>query len=532
MPTTLFTGGHLFDGLAYRGRLGALLVRDGIIEAVDRRQVRIAVDEVVDLGDGLLLPGFVDAHVHPVQGGLERIRCDLSGLSTREEMLRRIAEYAAANPDLPWILGGGWSLAAFPGGTPLAADLDTVVPDRPVFLANRDHHGAWVNSRALALVATADPADGYFERDEHGVPTGAVHEGAMHAFERIIPAATAAEMRAGLLAGQAYLHAVGVTGWQDAIVGDYSGFSDPGPTYARAAASGELTGDVVGALWWDRTRGPEQIGDLAERRAAYTSERFRATTVKIMQDGIVENFTAALIAPYLDRCGHPTANAGHGFLTRDALRDAVAACDAAGFDVHVHAIGDRGARDALDAFEALGGTRRRHHLAHLQLVDPADVRRFAALGVTANLQQLWACREEQMEELTIPFLGPERAAWQYPFGDLARTGARLAAGSDWPVSSPDPWQAIHVGVNRVEYAATTAPLGPEQALTLEQSLAAYTSGSAWLHGREALTGRIAPGYVADLALSDRNPFAGPAEEIGATRTVGTWIRGRRVHRGL
>lgn len=529
MPTTLFTGGSLFDGRAYRGRLGALLVRDGVIEAVDRHPLDISADEVIDLRGGLLLPGFVDAHVHPVQGGLERIRCDLSGLTGREQMLLHIREYAEEHPDLPWILGGGWSLASFPGGTPLAADLDAVVADRPVFLVNRDHHGAWVNSRALALTETVDPADGYFERDERGVPSGAVHEGAMHAFERIIPAATGAELQAGLLAGQAYLHSVGVTGWQDAIVGSYAGMSDPGPTYAAAAASGELTADVVGALWWDRDRGCEQVADLVERRAAYTGGRFRATAVKIMQDGIVENFTAALGSPYLDRCGHPTANAGHGFLEREALRDAVAACDAAGFDVHVHAIGDRGVRDALDAFAALGPTDRRHHLAHLQLVDPADVPRFARLGVTGNLQQLWACRDEQMEELTIPFLGPERSSWQYPFGDLARAGARLAAGSDWPVSSADPWQAIHVGVNRALYGAATPPLGPEQALTLAQSVAAYTSGSAWLNGREALAGRIAPGCAADLAVCDRDPFAGPVEEIGATRTVGAWVAGQRVY---
>lgn len=533
MPTTLFIGGSLFDGVAYRGRFGALVVRDGLVEALTDRPVEVEADQVVELRGGLVLPGFIDAHVHPVQGGLERTRCDLSALATREQILRHIGEYAATHPDLPWILGGGWSLAAFPGGTPLAADLDAVVSDRPVFLVNRDHHGAWVNSRALALVEAADPADGYFERDERGVPTGAVHEGAMAAFERVMPPPTRAQMRAGLLAGQAYLHSVGVTGWQDALVGEYSGIADPGPTYAEAAASGELTGDVVGALWWDRERGPEQIADLIERRAAYSGGRFRATSVKIMQDGIVENFTAALGSPYLDRCGHSTTNAGRGFLTRDALREAVAACDAAGFQVHVHAIGDRGVRDALDAFAALGPTQRRterrHHIAHLQLVEPSDVARFAAHGVAANLQQLWACREEQMEELTIPFLGSERVAWQYPFGDLARAGARLAAGSDWPVSTPDPWQAIHVGVNRIEYGAATPPLGPEQALTLAQSLAAYTSGSAWLNGRENLAGRIAPGYAADLAVTDRDPFAGPAEEIGATRTIGTWVAGRRVH---
>lgn len=530
MTTTLFLDGALFDGHAYRGRLGALLVRDGRIESVQARPVRLAADEVVDLRGGLLMPGFVDAHVHPVQAGLERIRCDLSGLTSRAAYLARIGEYAAAHPGLPWILGGGWSLEAFPGGTPLAADLDAVVPDRPVFLPNRDHHGAWVNSRALALVDTADPPDGYFERDAEGRPTGTVHEGAMHVFEAAAPAATPAEQRAALLAAQAHLHSVGVTGWQDAILGDYAGFRDPGPAYRAAALAGELTADVVGALWWDRDRGVEQVAELVERRSAYGVGGFRATSVKIMQDGIVENFTAALGTPYLDRCGHVTDNRGHSFLDAAALRDAVLACDAAGFDVHVHAIGDRGAREALDAFAALGPTDRRHQIAHLQLVDPADIARFATLGVAANLQALWACREPQMEELTIPFLGPERAAWQYPFGDLLRAGARLVAGSDWPVSSPDPWAAVHVAVNRVAPGETTEPLLPEQALTLEQALAAYTSGSAWINRRDGVAGEVAPGRVADLVVLDRDPFAAPAAEIGATRTVSTWVGGACVHR--
>src|SRR3954469_21137444 len=178
----------------------------------------------------------------------------------------------------------------------------------------------------------------------------------------------------------------------------------PASTYVAAAASGELRSHVVGALWWDRRQGVEQVADLVGRREAMTGGRFRATTVKIMQDGVAENGTAAMLAPYLDRCGHPTENSGHSFLTAEAIRDAVRALDDAGFQVHVHAIGDRGVREALDAFEGTS-PERRHHVAHLQVVHPDDVRRFAGLGVAANLQMLWACLDEQMGELTIPFLG-------------------------------------------------------------------------------------------------------------------------------
>ena len=543
---TLFTNGALFDGHRYVGA-GEALVDQGRIVAVTRGGFETGlrpssttgVDEVVDLRGGLLSPGFVDAHVHAVQGGLERTRCDLAEGASRDDYLRLVRAYADAHPDRPWILGGGWAMSAFPGGTPTAADLDAVVPDRPVFLPNRDHHGAWVNTRAMELAGidqgTPDPPDGRFERDADGRPTGTLHEGAMHAVAGLVPATGADDYDAALLEGQRFLHSVGVTAWQDAIVGTYAGMDDPGPTYLRAAREGNLTADVVGALWWDRSRGEEQVADLLARRDEYTHGSFRATSVKIMQDGVAENYTAALTEPYLDRCGHATRNAGRSFVEPDALRRYVALLDDHGFQVHVHAIGDRGVREALDAFEGLDRLDRRdrrHHVAHLQLVHPDDLDRFAALGVAANLQMLWACLDEQMVELTLPFLGEERGRWQYPFGDLERAGARLVAGSDWPVSTPHPLEAIHVAVNRTAYGED-GPAGhqrflPEQAIALETAFAAYTSGSAWVNHRDD-SGVLREGAVADLVVLDRDPFAGSADDIGATQVVSTWVDGTVVH---
>ena len=473
-----------------------------------------------------LSPGFTDAHVHPIQGGLERLRCDLSEHETREEYLAAIRAYADTRRDVAWILGGGWAMPAFPGGTPTAADLDAVVPDRPVFLPNRDHHGAWVNSRALEIAGidehTPDPPDGRIERDADGRPSGTLHEGATALVSRHLPRTGDDEYYAALMAGQSYLHSLGVTSWQDAIVGAYSGIDDPASTYETAAANGDLRSYVVGALWWERRLGVEQVADLVGRREAMTGGRFRATTVKIMQDGVAENFTAAMLDPYLDRCGHPTGNVGHSFLTAEAIGDAVQALDAAGFQVHVHAIGDRGVREALDAFECTS-PERRHHIAHVQVVHPEDLRRFAALGVAANLQMLWACLDDQMAELTVPFLGQERSRWQYPFGDLARAGARLVAGSDWPVSTPDPLQAIEVAVTRREPGGDREAFLPEQALTREQAFAAYTSGSAWVNHRDD-AGVLAPGAVADLVVLDRDPFTEPE-----ARVASTWIDGSPVY---
>jgi predicted amidohydrolase YtcJ len=540
VTTTVFTGGSVFDGRRYLGA-GTVLVEDGVVRSVTTAlPARPPKAEVVDLGGGLVCPGFTDAHVHPIQGGLERLRCDLSELSTRDAYLAAVASYAAEHPDRAWIQGGGWAMPAFPGGSPTAADLDAVVPGRPVFLPNRDHHGAWVNTRALEIAGidrdTPDPPDGRIERDADGRPTGTLHEGAMALVSRHAPRTTGEDYYAALMAGQAVLHSLGVTGWQDAIVGSYAGMDDPGSTYVKAAASGDLRSHVVGALWWDRRCGVEQVADLVGRREALTGGRFRATSVKIMQDGVAENGTAAMLTPYLDGHGHGTDNCGHSFVEAAALREAVAAVDRAGLQVHVHAIGDRAVRETLDAFAGTDPGRR-HHVAHLQLVHPDDVRRFAALGVAANLQALWAVLDEQMTELTLPFLGPERSGWQYPFGDLHRAGARLVMGSDWPVSTPDPLAAIHTAVNRTTYGeegrAGREPFLPLQSLALEVAFAAYTSGSAWINRRDEIDGAgvLQPGAAADLVVLDRDPFVGSASEIGAASVVSTWIDGEVVFEG-
>ncbi|WP_318219396.1 amidohydrolase [Streptomyces sp. SCL15-6] len=538
----VLTGGPVHTVDPARSRATAVAVRGGRIAAVGHAEVRELIGprtEVVDLAGKLLLPGFQDAHVHPQGAGLELGLCHLGDTTDPDEYLRRIRTYADEHPDAEWITGGGWSMEAFPGGTPTAAALDAIVPDRPVFLPNRDHHGAWVNSRALERAGidarTPDPADGRIERDTAGNPTGMLQEGAAHLVGALVPDPTPDEQLAALLRAQSVLHSHGVTAWQDAIVGAYTNMTDPAPAYRAALDRGLLTARVVGALWWDRERGAEQIPELVARREELTRDRFRATSVKVMQDGIAENHTAAMLDPYLTGCGCASDNSGISFVAPAELRKYVTELDAAGFQVHFHALGDRAVREALDAVqaarEANGWRDTRHHLAHLQVVHPADVPRFRTLGATANLQMLWAAHEPQMDELTLPFLGAERGTRQYPFGDLLRAGATLAAGSDWPVSSPDPFQAIHVAVNRI---APEAPEGtpvflPGQRLDLGTAVAAYTAGSAYANHLDDITGSITVGKAADLVVLDRDPFAGPPEEIAATRVLETFVAGRRVH---
>jgi predicted amidohydrolase YtcJ len=515
----------------------AVAVRAGRIVAVggDREILELAGlgTRRIDLAGRTLLPGFVDAHCHPIHAGIELRECDLHDLpESAPAYLDAIRAYAIAKPDLEWIVGAGWAMPAFPGGTPSRAALDAVVPDRPAILQSRDGHDAWVNSRALELAGitagTADPPDGRVERTPSGEPQGTLHEGAIGLVERLLPSPTVDDLAAGLEVAQAYLHRLGITAWQDAITS---------PTdlaaYRRAAGSGRLTARVVAAQWWDRDDDERQIEGFFQERARSSIGRLSAGSVKLMLDGVIENFTASVLEPYLDGDGRPTTNRGLDFIDPDRLRGDVTALDAAGFQAHFHALGDRAVRQALDAVEAArranGMTDTRPHLAHLQIVDPADWPRFRILDAGANIQPLWARHEAQMRDLTLPFLAPERAALQYPFRSLAGAGARLVGGSDWMVSTPNVLQQVEVAVRRIDpnHRDNEAFL-PTETLDLPTALRAYTMGGAWANHADAETGSIEVGKLADLIVLDRDLAREAPDRIGDTRVVLTMIGGDAV----
>jgi predicted amidohydrolase YtcJ len=524
----------------------AVAVRQGAIVAVgpaeDVFQLRGPTTQVVGLEGCALLPGFVDAHVHPVWAGITMSTCDLTGARDATDALRRIGEYASANPDLQWVTGSGWAMSSFERGTPSREALDAVIGDRPAYFTNADGHGAWVNSTAMQVAGlsslSADPADGRIERGDNGEPQGTLHEGGAKLVSRYLPPVTAEDQLAGLLRGQKYLHSLGITGWQDAIVGSYLGDDTQLPTYLDAAARGLLTARVVGALWWDREAGEEQIDELLALRERAGGQngvgRFRATSVKVMQDGVAENFTAAMLAPYLDGHGGQTDNRGLSYVNPEMLDRAVTRLDAEGFQVHFHAIGDRAVREVLDSVRAArddnGPNDNRHHVAHIQVIDPDDLQRFKELGVAANMQALWAAHEPQMDDLTVPFLGDQRAELQYPFADLAALGVLLAAGSDWPVSSPNPLVAAHVAVNRRRPETPEAPpLIPQQRLDVATFLRAYTYGSAWINHAEDQTGSIELGKLADLVVLDADPLAINPMELADVGVLATYVGGELVH---
>lgn len=553
MPGPLVvTAARVFDGTALHPTADSVAVVDGTIAAVGSlRECRAAAPgaEELEAPGGLVTPGFTDAHVHPMQGGGERLGCDLTDAVDAADTLARIAAYATAHPDEEWVVGGGWHMAHFDRGTPAADLLAAAAPGRKVYLVNADHHGAWVSPAALAAAGisadTPDPADGHIDRDADGAPSGTLQEGAMDLLADLLPVPDPAQAVAALLEAQRHLASFGITGWQDAIVGDYSGAVDPTGAYLEAVASGRLLALVTGALWLPRGFTIDEVPQVVEALVAARERigdrigpaggRFRATSVKIMHDGVPESRTAAMKQPYLDAEGRATGERGPSHFPPEVLAAVAVELARAGFQLHIHAIGDRAVLEALHAIEAANRvaepTRLRHHLAHLQQVDLADLPLFRSVGATANLQGLWAARSDQMLELNLPLVGAERFDQQYAFASMARAGIPLAMGSDWPVSTPDPWQAIAVAVTRVEPGSTEPPLGTGEELTLLQALTAYTAGSARVaHHDEA--GRIAVGRRADLAVAERDPFALAPEELHTMRSVVTVSAGQVVHRAV
>ena len=526
--------GAIYPEAGDSGTLESLAVRDGrIVYAGDDRGARSYIGdrtEVLELAGRMVLPGFHDTHMHP-SGGITLAECTLDHLGTREAILDSVTRYAASHPDLEWIRGRGWQLPVFPEANPRKEWLDRIVPDRPVYLGSADGHSAWVNSRALALAgitgATKDPPNGRIERDAvTGEPTGTLRESATDLVERQMPRRTQEEIRAGLVRALAMANGFGITTVHEANAGP-----ELLQAYAMLDSAGRLSARVIAAVQVDPRAGTGQVDSLRAWRGRYGGTRYFAPkAAKIFVDGVIEAKTAALLLPYLgsEQRGEPN-------LSPAAMDTLVSALDAAGFQVHVHAIGDRAVRMALDAFEFA----RRHNgprdarpiLAHLELIDPADIPRFASLGVIPSFQPLWAFADSYITDLTEPVLGPERSRWLYPIGSVVKAGAHLAAGSDWSVSSMNPFEAIQVAITR---RAPDSPPGaawiPEETVDLPTMLRAYTSGGAYAEGEEASNGSLEVGKAADLIVLDRNLYRIPVTQVHSARVLLTLLDGKVVWR--
>ncbi len=534
------TGGKIYTVDGNRSWAEAVAIKDGRIVFVgsdEGTKSHIGKDtKVVVLEGRMVVPGFQDAHIHPISAGVEANACDLNGVITVEEYVAAIKKYAEENPDEPWITGGGWLMSAFgPGALARKELIDAVVPDRPVILWSRDGHTVWVNSKALEVAGitnkTPDPPDGRIDRNpKTGAAVGSLQEGAGDLVASKMPPASDAQRDEGLRYAVKLLNGLGITAVQDASVNE-----DDLKTYRRLDDAGALSMHVIGSIWWERAQGIEQIEGMKRLRSEFTKGHIDAGTVKIMQDGVMENYTAAMLEPYL-LPGKKNVR-GIPMVEPEKLKEAVTRLDAEGFQVHFHAIGDAAVRQSLDAVAAAraanGDKGHRHHISHIQLIDNADVPRFKELGVVANYQPLWAYADEYITELTIPFLGPERSSHMYAINSLEKSGATVAFGSDWSVSSPNPFEEMETAITRLgALGETTEPFLPDEAITLAQALDAFTINAAYVNRLDKDTGSIEVGKRADLAVLDRNLFDIQPSEISDTKVLVTLFEGKPVHGDL
>jgi len=533
----VLTGGAVYTMSPERPWAEALAIRDGRIiyvgDVAGAQRLEGPRTRTLALNGRMVLPGFHDTHAHPLSGGLELGECNLYDAETPAEVEGAIRAYAQAHPELAWIKGNGWQLPVFPDANPGKAMLDRAVPDRPAFFYSADGHSAWVNSRALALAGvtrdTRDPPNGRIERDPRtGEPSGTLRESAIGLVADLLPPYTREARIGAVRRGLAEANRFGVTSITDADVSE-----EYAAAYAEVERQGELTARVLMALRASEEGAvAEDVARLAAMRERYQSgRRLTAGAVKFYADGVIEARTAALLAPYLDR----GRDAGPLVYQPGDLAARVAAVDQAGFQVHIHAIGDRAIRVALDAIalarEENGPRDRRPVLAHIQLFDPADLPRFRELGVIASFQPFWAQADEYITRLTIPALGPARSRWLYPIGSMLASGAVVAAGSDWTVSTLNPLDAIQVALTRRGIEAPAGPAWiPEERAGLADMLRAYTTGGAYAARMERETGSLAPGKLADVIVLDRNLFTTPVAEIHTVRVLLTLLDGTVVWR--
>lgn len=529
---TVYLNGLLYTGDAQRRFAQALAIQDGKIVAVGRnddiRPLAGPATRVVDLAGRLMLPGLIDGHVHPLEGHQILGDFDLSGVNDPDAILQRIRACADATPDQPWVYLGGANLAAF-GAYPTRELLDRIVPDRPLLVVGFDVHSGCLNTKGLEAAGihadTPDPAGGVYERDAAGAPNGVVHEAAFYRVCPIIPQLSPAGYPKSLAKAHAMAHGYGITGWFDARVEEAEL-----KAYADAQRAGTLKVYMSAGLYANPRRDPrEQIERFARWRREYECDNLRLHTVKIFVDGVPESKTAALLEPYAG-----TDDCGLALWSQDALNEICLLADTAGFDLHFHTLADRAVRMTLDALEYVqirnGMRDRRAQLAHLQIVDPADMSRFNRLGAIASVQTLWTAAREEQQQLYRDLLGAERTARNYPFRSLRNAGAMLAAGSDWSVSTMDPMQIIQTGVTHLLIdQPDSPPWNPHERLDLLTMLEAYTVNTAYALRFDDCTGSLEAGKDASFAILDRNPFAHPVETFAQTRVIETCFRGEVVY---
>jgi len=476
----------------------------------------------------LVLPGFQDGHNHLVWSATEAEDVSLADVADEQGVKEAIETSARLLPEDGWLRGGGWDIAVLPNAT--AAMLDAATGDRPAFISSVDAHSAWVNTAALKAAGidanTKDPPGGRIERDARGNPTGLLRESATELVSKLMPDYSDAQVDTGLTKALEEANGYGITAIIDPSVQEWMLRG-----YQRFDAAGKLTLRVKVAVKVDPDEGVAGVARAKQLKEKYAGPHLEVDAIKLFIDGVIETGTAALLEAYVG-----SNQAGDLLFAPNALNAVATAADAAGFQLHAHAIGDRAVRATLDAYEAArkanGARDSRHQITHLELVDPADIGRFKQLGVLANIQALWAYPDTYIADLTEPKIGPERSRWLYPFGTLKQAGATLVGSSDWSVSSMNPLEAMQVGVTRQDPAdAAGRVLTPQHKLDVMDMIAAYTVNGAFAAFDEANSGTLTVGKRADIVVLDRDITKVLPTEISKGVVLMTVAEGKIVHEG-
>lgn len=516
---TVFLGGAIYTLNDKQPWASALVVHDDRIayvgSDVGARAFLSKNARVIPLHGRMMLPGFHDAHVHPMSASLRFLRCQLGGKTDKATLFAAIRACAAAHRDAAWLVGYEWSSKAFEKRPLTRTELDMLVPDRPAYIANEDGFSAWANSRALAA-ADIDPESN---------PAGFVSGEMLERVHAKIPRATEAEYRAALKLWTTKANALGITSVFDAAA------SPPMvEAYHAADLAKELGLRVVAAQLVDPKRGPDQVDEMIARRDSTRGRRFRADAAKIFLDGELDQRTAALLAPYADK----PDTSGELFIQPDALNALTKRLDASGFLIHMHVMGDRAVEAGLDALkqavEENGSTDPRHQLAHVGLATRRDSSRFGVVQVAANFSPGWFRPDDPALTATEAAVGPERARNLFPIARIAWFSGRIVMSSDWPATSMNPLEGIEVAVTRHAPGGIGPVNRPEQRVSLALALRAYTLNAAWVAREDEFDGSLEVGKLADLIVLDRNLFKIPPSSVHKARVLLTLLDGEPTYK--
>lgn len=495
--------------------------------------------EVIETGDGMAMPSFVEAHAHGSEGGVSSIyEVNMYEDTSLKDYQNTVKKFIEENPDRDFIKGAGWINGYFENNTPTAKMLDDVVSGRPVAIVSGDHHSYWVNTKMLELMKvdkdTKDIEGGVIERDSDGNPIGCFRENAQELVSAVIPDYTVDEWKKGILAYQDEVKAYGTTAYLEPMI-NLNGSENLLKAYNQLDEKKELTLKVFGGYQINDEEGYlEEVDKLDGLIKEAKGGNFNITSIKLLIDGVVEGHTAYLLDDYADEPG----DKGEPLWNQDHLNELVAKADSMGIQVHTHAIGDAAVRMAVDSYEYTkeinGDTDLRHGITHLQVVNPDDIKRMGELNVVACTNPYWFCKEPgYYEEVEVPYLGKKRASKEYPMKDFFDAGCVVNVASDFPVTVPSmPLQAIQVGVTRTDARTgdKNSLLGEDQRVDVLQMLKAATYNGAYSYFAENDFGSIEKGKSADYIVLDKNIMEVDPFDISSAKILNTVLKGDSIYK--